>query len=666
MKPIGLIVLASALAAAASNGAAPDQTATNSLFHAIRAGDLSSVSAALAAGASPNDKDQQGMPAIVYAALVADAATMRALLDKGADPNAPNPDGATALIYAAADSAKAKLLVARGAKVQVQSMAGATPLFVASSADGNADVVRLLLAKGARVDVQDRVQGMPAVMSGGGKTPPLVAAARLRNPETLRLLLAAGANLNATDANGATALSDAVLYDNAENVSLLLAAGATVNFPVGGWKQTPLMAAAMHGNPTVVGLLLAAGADVKPRDASGSTALMWASYSEHGDAAAVNALLAAGADVHPANQWGETALTWAKRRGETAVVAALQKAGARENGPATEAVTLRPTSTTDLPTIRAAVEKTLPPLQALGAPSFKKTGCISCHNNLLPMMAAASARDLGFQYDADQLTRNTKLVAAFVSPAAGPMREGLDLIPDIPITGGYVALALHAAGTAPNAVTDALVHRIAQAQNQDGHWAVWAPRPPIESSSITATALALRALALYGPQGRHAEFEQRVERAGQWLDAANPQTGEDRTMRLLGLTWAHAKPAAIQSAIAAIVAAQREDGGWAQLDTLQSDAYATGEALYALHEAGQDTGAGVYRRGVAWLRSTQEADGSWHVKSRAFPFQPLVDTDYGYGRDQWISSQASSWAVMALTFAKEEPSSLAGASAAGR
>src|SRR5690606_24654302 len=129
----------------------------------------------------------------------------------------------------------------------------------------------------------------------------------------------------------------------------------------------------------------------------------------------------------------------------------------------------------------------------------------------------------------------------------------------------------------------------------------------------------------------------RIERAGLWLAAAQPQTAEEHIARLQGLVWSHAADRDILAAVKAVIALQRPDGGWAQTDQRDSDAYATGEALLALSSSGavQATDS-VYRRGVEYLLRTQQADGSWHVKTRAYPFQPLIDTGYPHGRDQWI------------------------------
>jgi hypothetical protein len=125
-------------------------------------------------------------------------------------------------------------------------------------------------------------------------------------------------------------------------------------------------------------------------------------------------------------------------------------------------------------------------------------------------------------------------------------------------------------------------------------------------------------------------------------------------MRLLGLAWADAPQPEIDAAARALILAQRSDGGWSQLGTLASDAYATGQSLYALRIAGGISAKSfVYRRGVDHLLKTQEPDGSWHVATRSFPFQPYKESGFPHGKDQWISSAATGWASMALMLSND-------------
>jgi hypothetical protein len=101
-----------------------------------------------------------------------------------------------------------------------------------------------------------------------------------------------------------------------------------------------------------------------------------------------------------------------------------------------------------------------------------------------------------------------------------------------------------------------------------------------------------------------------------------------------------------------LVQTQREDGGWAQLDTLESDAYATGSALVVLHHAGgMQTTDPVYQKGMAFLLKSQREDGSWLVRSRSRPFQAYYESGFPHGKDQFISIAASGWATTALALA---------------
>jgi N-acyl-D-amino-acid deacylase len=81
------------------------------------------------------------------------------------------------------------------------------------------------------------------------------------------------------------------------------------------------------------------------------------------------------------------------------------------------------------------------------------------------------------------------------------------------------------------------------------------------------------------------------------------------------------------------------------------DAYQTGQVLYALHTAGLAATSAAYQRGVTYLLRTQLPDGTWFMQTRAFGFQPPVDTGFPHGANQFIAAAATSWAVIALTHA---------------
>jgi len=169
-----------------------------------------------------------------------------------------------------------------------------------------------------------------------GPRPALIDAAKNADREALRALLKGGANVNATDADGTTALHWASYRDDLDAADLLVRAGAKVNAAndLGAtplWAacqngseamvrrllaaganpnaalllgETPVMVASRSGNPAVVELLLAKGANVNARAARGQTALMWAVAQKHPEV--VKVLLAQGADIHArSDTWSE-------------------------------------------------------------------------------------------------------------------------------------------------------------------------------------------------------------------------------------------------------------------------------------------------------------------------------------------------------------------------
>jgi hypothetical protein len=188
------------------------------------------------------------------------------------------------------------------------------------------------------------------------------------------------------------------------------------------------------------------------------------------------------------------------------------------------------------------------------------------------------------------------------------------------------------------------------AAHQDSvYWRVTTSRPPSEGSHFAATFVALRGLRSYAGDKQRQAVAERLDGVRAWLVKTPAKDTEDRVFRLWALRSLDAGEGVIGSARDELLATQRSDGGWGQLQDSESDAYATGTALVVLGQAGRvgPTDPG-YRRGVAYLLKTQARGGSWHVKSRSKPIQTYFETGFPHEADQFISSAATGWAATAL------------------
>jgi ankyrin repeat protein len=618
-----------------SGAEGPVAERSDALRSAVRDGDLPAVQALLDGGADVNAKDEVGTTILMHAVLDADAGVVKLLLSKGADANAQNKKGATALLWALHDPDKVKLLLDRGAKVPEEAV------FVAAAIPGGSRTLKLLADRGANLKV-----------SKGGFTP-LGAATRGGGLDTIRFLIDRGADVGARTKSGYTALYGAASWPgNAAVVSLLLDHGADPKTKVetSGLAAdvfTPVMAAAVRGDAEALKPLLDRGADANVRGGDfGRTALLMATTTGREDV--VKLLLDKGANPGAKDQLGNTPLRWAKKRGDSSIVKLLEKAGGKEPPTPEEGEELpRLHKAVTAASVRQAVVKSLPLLQKSGGTFAAKRSCISCHHQALVAMTVGLARKRGFEVDQRIAEQERARVLSVLVRNREQVLLGSGVTDEL--APAYVLAALAAEGQKPNFTTDALVQFLVLRQRQDGSWRTPVYRPPQDASDITFTALAVRGLRLFAPKGRHKEMGGRFLSARGWLVRAKPQDTEDKTFRLLGLAWTNAEPQHVRQAVAVLLQEQRGDGGWAQLPTLKSDAYATGQVLVAMREGG---GLAVdheaYRRGVEFLLKTQLADGSWFVPTRSFPLQPHVETGFPHGRSQFISLAATNWATMAL------------------
>jgi ankyrin repeat protein len=645
MRVRTFLLCAALCVAGIATGAQRTDESYDRLYAAIRANDLRQLKTLLDAGASPNVQGPEGITPLMAAAVVGSVDAMKVLLDGRADVNARNAVGSTALIFSVTDAKKVRLLLDHGADVNVTSRSGRTALIVAAFASPSADVVRLLLGKGASVAVMDQ-----------RKFTPMNAAAYGNDTATIRLLLEASADIHTADTFiGLTPLINAAGNRNLEAVKLLLAKGANVNavskteglpriqtgiVEFGGF--TPLLMAVPFGPPEIVKTLIDAGAKVNVQDYRGFTPLMLAAAADQANPEIVRLLLARGADTQPKTRGGETASDWAAKFNDPPVMRAL-------GGSTPKADIANPKPPATPPDVRTAVQRSVSLLERATSRFVSTAGCVACHEQPAAAFAVGAARAKGINIDETAAGERWTQMA---SPLNASQLEGA-----APLGGAdnnlFVAEALLRSGYQPDRRTDILAANLAAYQAGDGGWHLPGyARAPLQENDFSRTAMAIRALKAYGTPGRAAEMKQRVERARQWLLRATPVTTEDFAMRLTGVAAAGASASDLRKLAEPVLAKQTPDGGFAQRDGLASDAYATGMTLWALANAGVvKPSDAVYQKGVKFLLSTQAADGSWHVRSRATKFQIYFESGFPYGHDQWISTMGTGWAAAALSLA---------------
>jgi len=603
------------------------------LIAAVRSNDERTIRETLQANPELMEaRDSSGSSLLHHAAGFASLETVQLLLDKRADVNAANRRKSTPLLWAIHDEAKVRVLIAKGANVNVRQADGRTPVFQAASLGNGTAIFRLLMAKGAD----------PNVPTATGLTP-LMAAARGNN-EILKSLLTIKVKPDARAGNGGTALMAAATAGNAAGVRLLLEAGADPNL-LTKRKDSALGDAATAGVEESVRLLLDSGAKVNVQDERGYSPLMYAAASDSIPVGIVKMLLANGADPNLTGE-NETARSLAAKRGDTEIARLLGVAEEvrRRRGVAEVKPRLNPY------TIPVAVERAGNLLEQQSHNFIRIGGCNSCHAQDLTSAAASLARDRGLNAPKGiaQLPESMR----GVGPARTMDLNGFGV--------GSIAWELFDFGmnrVPRNEYTDSVVRFIKAMQTPEGNWrAPQSRRPPMSAGEYQAAALAIYSLVHYSPEPERADTLKAVARAAAWLEKGQPTNTQDIAFQLMGLAWARGSALAIQRTANALAASQHADGGWSQLPTMGSDSYATGQALYALSAAAKmPVSDAVYQKGVSYLLRTQAEDGSWHVKSRSIWIQPYFESGFPYAHDQWISVAGTAWATMALSMAHEPP-----------
>ena len=275
------------------------------------------------------------------------------LIDRGAKLDIQGRGGQTALMKSVVNTESAKLLIDKGAKLDLQDKAGVTALMLA--AEKYNDVVKLLLDKGANILIRQtntyhvspnaldeaamhgNIEGAKLILakavSLGVKDEVIYSALHWAvtsdHVEMAKYLLDEGAKIEGTDElGGYTPLMETSLLDM---VQLLVKRGANVNAK-SKFSYTPLQKAVFNFIESkrkeadcekILNLLLDKGANIDVQDGNGNTPLMTAVQKIN----AAKILVAKGTNVNIQNNNGETALMYAVKGGLIKVVLLMPVVG---------------------------------------------------------------------------------------------------------------------------------------------------------------------------------------------------------------------------------------------------------------------------------------------------------------------------------------------------
>ena len=288
----------------------------------------------------------------------------------------------------------------------------------------------------------------------------------------------------------------------------------------------------------------------------------------------------------------------------------------------------RPTRPTRAMTQKAA-ERGLAFLEKDAVKWRDERKCASCHQGVMTVWALCEAKYSGYPVQGDSLAETVKWTKERLADIDKPRdtRPGWSMVNTPAVYLSVMAQAIPRQDALSADELNRIAGHLQRHQESNGSWA-WslAPAqnrpPPVFESDEVVTLMGCMALGPHVQADADNKSAARVSRdkASAWLGRNEPNdTTQAAAFRLLLKLREGKRSRDFKRDITVFMSRQNKDGGWGQIKDLPSDAYATGQALYALNLLGVKNNHTAVQRGVAYLIAGQKEDGSWPMTSRAQP-----------------------------------------------
>jgi hypothetical protein len=306
-----------------------------------------------------------------------------------------------------------------------------------------------------------------------------------------------------------------------------------------------------------------------------------------------------------------------------------------------------PTTAAPAPDARTAVQRALGFLEKDGAwwmAGGKGVpgggGCVSCHQVPFGIWAHREAQRAGVRFDragVDQLEKDAHAFYIERPRKAEP----------VPVSQLMLARELPTDtkdGAGPR--WTASQRRLIDDQQDDGRWESAGQfssqkRPEAESDAV-ATMWILVAFGSF--EGLDPAVAASRDRAHAWVKKSPPGVSNEWLATRLLVERRLGDPKTAQALLDRLLREQHPDGGWSWLAKDPSNAFSTGQTLYALAGAGLDHRHPAVRRGIGYLLHTQAADGTWITPSRLTSNKGEEGGKIEYIYKYW----GTAWAVIGL------------------
>ena len=300
-----------------------------------------------------------------------------------------------------------------------------------------------------------------------------------------------------------------------------------------------------------------------------------------------------------------------------------------------------------------------------------ETFCVSCHTSLPYALARPSLRTAqeaptgSERVFVDNISKRVSLWPE-VEPFYSDAKNGAPKSAESRGTEAVLNALVLARYNAPAAV-DALNNMWAlqlKAGEKRGSW-IWLnfhnePWEADDSAFWGATLAGVAAGLAPESYRKSAEIRDNLAMLGEYLQ--HEQQTQSTLNRAMAL-WASGKLPLLLTAeqraaiVAEVTAKQQEDGGWSEGSLVikdwkrrdgtpmdaASDGYGTGLMVTALEQSGEASAKPAIVRGLAWLKSHQDASGAWLSTSMNKKRDPASDA----GR--FMSDAATAYSVLALS-----------------